>query len=131
MKLWCAATLKTPLGNCPKDVKRIRFSCLACRMRRWIRGRFTLPSYYIKYTYRNVMYQYLVDEYQAYGYRYRARSGRKLLVTRYCHVLIDPRGHFTRLRCAFIQVMDSLMGIVKQTKPLIEFAEFAANYPVW
>jgi hypothetical protein len=132
LSLWCARRLTVRgIGTCPQDVYRFKFSCLFCRIRRAFYGKFTKPQQYVKYTYRNVVFRYLVDRYIADGFEYRSASGKKLLVTRTCHVLIDPRGHFTRLRCAIIQVLDSLMGLVKRTKPLIEFAEFLANFPTW
>jgi len=43
---------------------------------------------------------------------------------------IDPRGHFTMLRCAAIMVFDKIMVRWRRTvKPLLNFCEFFANYP--
>jgi len=54
---------------------------------------------------------------------------------------IDPRGHFTLLRCSAIMVFDRLLKKVlgwkflkrfrQLRKPWVEFAEFCANYPTW
>lgn len=133
LKLWCAGRLK----DCPKNVNRFRFSCLSCRLRRKYYGKYSEPSYHIKYTYKNIVRHFLVDYYVNGGYAYRSLSGRKLYVRRHYHVLIDPRGHFTRFRCAAIQVLDNLLGLTRwkqffgNNKPLVEFAEFLANYPTW
>jgi hypothetical protein len=120
------------MEQCPASVKSFHvLSCLFCRLRRKYYGKFSEPSYYIKYTYKSVVKHFLVDYYVNGGYMYRSLSGRKLYVKRHYHVLIDPRGHFMRVRCAGIQVLDVIMGLFKRTKPFIEFAEFLANYPTW
>ena len=147
-KLWCAATLKTSIGNCPKDVKRFRFSCLACRIRRYHYGRFTEPKFYAKYTFKNITLYYRVNSYERDGYRYHLKSGKKMLITRYHFLLVDPRGHFLMWRLATIKVLDHIIGWTgfrynhhktikgfitksKRTKPFAEWAELLANYPVW
>jgi len=89
-------------------------------MRRWFYGKFTLPPYYLEYTYKSFRYE-----------QPAMFQGKKCILIAYPHVKIDPRGHFTMLRVAFIKVADSLMLKLKRTKPLIELCEFAANYPVW
>jgi len=120
LKLWCAGKLAAKINGkierCPSDVNRFRFSCLACRLRRFYYGRYHTPPYNLEYTFRSFAYQIRVGS---------------ILYTWYPHLNIDPRGHFTMLRVAFIKVVDSIMLKLKRTKPLIEFAEFAANYPTW
>jgi len=135
-KLWCAGKLEIEVAgkmqHCPTGVKSFHvICCLFCRLRRKYYGRYTDPSYYIKYTYKSIVDYYLVNRYVADGFEYRTLSGKPLFVIRHYHVLIDPRGHFTRLRCAAIQVLDVLMGLFHRNKPWIEFAEFLANYPTW
>jgi hypothetical protein len=84
-------------------------------MRRAYNGKYTLPNYYIKYSYCSFHYSTCLPD------------GRVLL--QFPYVLIDPRGVFTSGRLAFIKIMDKLMLLFGRTKPFIEFAEFAANYP--
>lgn len=47
------------------------------------------------------------------------------------YLKIDPRGHFTMLRCAGIKVLDRIMQWVGYRKPFAEFCEFLAVYPTW
>jgi len=49
----------------------------------------------------------------------------------YFSLQIDPRGHFTKIRCAAIVTLDKMIKLFKRKKPFVEFAEFLANYPVW
>ena len=94
-------------------------------MRRCMMGKYVKPPSYIKYTYKSFRYILLMP------------NGFVLL--QYPYVLIDPRGHFTRLRCAAIQVLDSIIKFARrvnknkrrQCQPWVEFAEFFANFPVW
>lgn len=45
---------------------------------------------------------------------------------------IDPRGHFTSLRCAIIVGLNKIMAKIKLVRyPLREVCEFFANYPIW
>lgn len=124
LKLWCAgklaAVVNGKLEQCHSDVERFRFSCLACRLRRFYYGKYQNPSCFLEYTFRSFCYK-----------RQIVWRGKKCDVYEYPHLNIDPRGHFTMLRVAFIKVLDALMLRLKRTKPLIEFAEFAANYPTW
>jgi hypothetical protein len=122
-KLWCADEL------CRTHLTRFDFSCLACRLRRRWYGKYKIPPYYIKYTYRYLPPLTLIgDAYQnPDGSIIRAVHG-KIKVTRLVYVLIDP-GRFLQLRCSTIIVLDHIMGFFKRGKPFIEFAEFIANYP--
>jgi hypothetical protein len=129
-KLWCAATLITSLGACPKDVDRFRFTCLSCRLRRQYYGRFKEPAYYVKYTFKSILLWYLLDSYVVGRYKYTSRSGRPLILKRRHFLRVDPRGHFLAWRMAAIKVLDCMMMWIRpRTRPLVEFAEFLANYP--
>jgi len=47
-------------------------------------------------------------------------------------VKVDPRGHFTMLRCSFIICLVKIIGRFRRAKkPLQEFCEVLANYPTW
>jgi len=72
-----------------------------------------------------------VDCYVKDGLMFFRRDGGKLRVTLFQTLKIDPRGHFTRLRCSIIIVLDKIMERVGYRKPLVEICEFFANYPVW
>jgi hypothetical protein len=125
LKLWCAGKL----GNCPASVKRFRFTCLYCRIRRQFYGKFTNPSYWINYTYKSNYKVYYVDGFVRDGVKYEASGGGKIKKVDFTTVLIDPRGRFTMLRCAAIMVLDRIMAAVGLHKPLEELCEFLANYP--
>ena len=121
----CARRLQVDgMGKCPSDVKRFRFTCLSCRLRRVWLGNYTVPNY-IKYTYTS--------------FRYVSPLPNGKVLIQYPYVLIDPRGHFTMARCAGIIVLDKIIKFARrfnknyrlQCKPWVEFAEFLANYPVW
>jgi len=125
----CAGKLAVAgLGKCPRSVTRFRISCLQCRLRRYRAGKYTVPRY-IEYTYTS--FRYVTP-----GKRV---GGRRVLIYHYPYVLIDPRGHFTMIRCAAIIVMDKLIALSRRVnrhprhmcRPWIEIAEFLANYPVW
>lgn len=116
-RLWCAGILcKYP------ELKRFRFSCLYCRYRRKYLGKWTLPPYWIDYTVPWTLgYSAIVKE-------------QKLVALRkmWFYLKIDPRGHFTLLRCSAIVALDKIMKRFRWTeKPLMEFCELLANYPVW
>lgn len=106
--LWCAGKL----GNCPSSVTRFRSTCLHCRWRRFIYGKFRKPSYYIKYTYTSILK--------------RRKDG-----IIYYSVYIDPRGKFTAIRCSAIIVLDRIMKRLHVRKPLVEICELVASYPTW
>lgn len=131
LSLWCAGKLE----NCPSVAKtRFRFCCLYCRWRRKFYGRWTDPPDWIQYTYTAIPPTVrLVDVVVHNGVELHAPAGKKLKVTSYKHVWIDPRGHFTALRCAGIMIVDRIMkvwfGLVHGTKPFAEICEFLANYP--
>jgi len=123
--LWCAGKL----GNCPETVKRFRFTCLFCRWRRRLYGKFSDPPYWIDYTYESSIRERFVSRYVKNGLIFRVRDGRPLKVTSYRTLKIDPRGHFTSLRCAIIIILDSIMNVLHVGKPLVEVCEFFANHP--
>jgi hypothetical protein len=125
--LWCAGKL----GNCPKDLTRFRFTCFGCRWRRRFYGKFEYPPFWINYTYKSFFHEQFVDSYIHDNKEYSARDGGKLRLTTWDTLHIDPRGHFTALRCAIIIVLDSLMGATKIKKPLVEFCEFFSSYPTF
>lgn len=117
------------LGNCPKNVKRFRFTCLYCRWRRQYYGNFSRPPFWIQYTFKSVFRTFLTYRYVKNGLVYEDKHGRLLRVTSRHTLKIDPRGHFTSLRCATISVLDEIMSVTKASKPLSEFCEFLACYP--
>jgi hypothetical protein len=118
LKLWCSNRLNVVgIGKCAETGNRFKFSCLACRMRRNFYGKFTLPPYYIQYTYHS--------------FHFEKQLGNGKVLFQFPYVLVDPRGSFLSVRVAFIRVMDNVMKLFRRTKPFIEFAEFAANYPTW
>ena len=125
--LWCAGKL----GSCPEDVDRFRFTCLFCRWRRRYYGKFTDPTFWIEYAYKSQICEEIVDYFVKDGLIFTATNGGKLRHTIYPTVKIDPRGHFTSLRCATIIVLDEIMKALGVGKPLVEFCEFLANYPTW
>ena len=139
--LWCAGKL----GNCPEVAKkRFRFTCLYCRWRRAYYGKWKKPPYFIDYTYTSLVTSRLCDAFIHDGKEYRRADGGKFLHTFYLTCWIDPRGHFTQLRCCAIIVLDKIMKLfakddVKQFhvkkgwlwKPLAELCELLANYPTW
>ncbi len=127
-KLSCAGKL----GACPPNVVRFDFSCLACRLRREYLGKYRVPSYYLKYTYKHISGTLIGDAYlNPDGTVLVAENGGKIKLTRHFYVLIDPVGQLLAWRIAAIRVLDKIMGLTKRNKPFIEFAEFLANYPSW
>ena len=124
------------IGYCNRAVgvspiSRFRFSCLFCRWRRWYYRGYRKPGFWMEYAYVNVHDTYFVEGYLVDGRVLQKRGGGRFLVHRRHTVLVDPRGHFLGWRMAAIRVLDSLMGVLRRRKPLIEFCEFLANYPVW
>jgi hypothetical protein len=81
------------------------------------------PPYWIKYTLPHSMAYYAL-----------VNSEGKILAykQRWATLRIDPRGHFTMLRCSFIICLVKIMARFRRTaKPLAELCEFAANHPTW
>jgi hypothetical protein len=113
----------------PEKIDRFRFTCLSCRTRRRLAGKFSDPPFWIDYTLKSNFTSYLVDKFVQDGKEYSARNGGKLKVTWFTTVKIDPRGRFTALRCAAIMVLDKIMTAFHVGKPLAEFCEFLANFP--
>jgi hypothetical protein len=130
LKLWCAGKL------CSADVVRFDFSCLACRMRRRWYGKYQIPNVYLKYVYKHLYHEFVVDVYydRASSTFQVAENNGRLRVKRFFYVLIDP-GRFLMFRYATIKVFDRFIGFFSfyspwfGSKPWIEFAEFFANYP--
>lgn len=126
LSLWCAGKL----GNCPPIAKtRFRFTCLYCRWRRRVYGKYTTPTYYIRYTYTSINIKVTRNRFVKHGYVYTRRDGGLLTYREWQTLTIDPRGRFTRWRCAAIIVLDKIMLKTKVHKPLLEFCELLANYP--
>lgn len=139
MVMWCAGKL----GNCnigkatevmpanPNELKRFHLTCIYCRWRRTYLGKYKKPKRWITYTYLNHSVTYLTSAYKHGGYVYRLSNGGKLKITIYFTLKIDPRGHFTPLRCAAIVTLDKLIKLCRTKKPFVEIAEFISNYPTW
>jgi hypothetical protein len=131
------------LGNCnigkstavmkanPSELKHFHFTCLYCRWRRALKGKWTNPAFIVKYTYRNHQVTYLTKEYVVGNLAYYASDGSPLQVTLNYTLEIDPRGHFTNLRYAAIIILDKMIKLFRWKKPFVEFAEFLSNYPTW
>jgi hypothetical protein len=117
-RLWCAGIL------CPHpELKRIHVSCPYCRWRRKYYGKFIEPAKWIFYTVRWKKDRYAV----------MTRTGKIVgYMEAWTTIKIDPRGHFTRLRCSAIMVLDRIVEkCLWIKKPLMEFMEFLANYPTF
>lgn len=125
LRLWCAGKL----GNCPKGLNRFRFTCLYCRWRRQYYGNFHPPPFWIKYTYKSLWHEEFVTRLVQNGLEFTRKDGGLFKHVKSINVKIDPRGHFTSLRCAAIIVLDGIMKVSNVKKPLVEFCEFLANYP--
>lgn len=117
-RLWCAGIL------CPfPELKRFHLTCFYCRWRRAYLGKWTIPPYWIDYTipWNLVTWIALNEKGEAVGHHLQWRT-----------LKIDPRGHFTMLRCSAIVTLDKIMLHFRRSKkPLMEFCEFLANYPTW
>jgi len=86
-------------------------------------GKWTVPSYMIDYTMPHSVQRYAL-----------VTSEGKILAykTVWETVKVDPRGHFTMLRCSFIICLVKIIGRFRRAKkPLQEFCEILANYPTW
>lgn len=91
----------------------------------------TNPPFWITYTYPWSVKLYFTMR----------RGEAPVTVIKEQTLLIDPRGHFTRLRCAAILTLDKLLKRIRKwfpepffrngRKPLIEICEFLASYPSW
>lgn len=123
--LWCAGKL----GVCPPDTKRFKFTCLSCRTRRRLYGKYVDPAFWITYTYKSSIHTEKLKKYVVDGVTYTASDGGFLNLQVWDTVRIDPRGFFTKIRCAAIIVLDRVMETVGYRKPLAQICEFLANYP--
>lgn len=90
LKLPCAGKL----GNCPENLRRFHLTCLTCRSRRREYNGWTAPPHWISYTIPWLV-QYFVLTNRETGEAYAVKEKWQTLK-------IDPRGHFTFLRCAII-----------------------------
>lgn len=139
--LWCAGIL----GTCNIDTagsQRFHFTCLYCRLRREFYGKWIKPRYYINYTYVNYITVKKTKRFVRGNYEYTASNGGYLTVTDVWTLKIDPRGHFTRLRCCAIIVIDKMLKYIRRKdpaaktgylrssyRPWVEVCEFLCNYP--
>lgn len=119
------------LAKCPKDLKRFRFTCLYCWWRRLFYAKASLPPFWIKYVFNSSVKIVVSKNLVVNGVQYRALDGEVFKQTVYTHVNIDPRGHFTSLRCAAIVTFDKIMNYTGYSKPFAELTEFLACYPTW
>ena len=119
-RLWCASRCQSLHTNA---LDRFHCTCLSCRLRRRLIGKFTDPPYWIDYTMPHSVQTYALT----------TRDGVVLAYqTRWETIKVDPRGHFTMLRCAFIICLVKIIARFRRTaKPLQEFCELAANYPTF
>jgi hypothetical protein len=83
------------------------------------------PPYWIKYCYLSPVRTVTVYKFAFNGKTYLAKD------IAYPTVNIDPRGHFTMIRCSIIIMLDKLMVHIGFRKPFVEFCELLANYPTW
>lgn len=104
------------------------WTCLFCRDRRKALGKWVKPSKWISYFYLCMPFSeataFKIDREHKRIYQFTVMVPTVLR--------IDPRGHFTRLRCAVIVWLDRLGLRFKWLVPRIANAcEFLANYPAW
>jgi hypothetical protein len=121
LKLPCATQCKSMMT---RRTTRFHVTCLWCRTRRKRKLTRRIEYGYLSMT-KLPTYGYQVDYENKRIYRYI------ILLPRY--LLIDPAGHFTRLRCAVIVALDRLAvktGLIN-SHPLANLCEFLANYPIW
>lgn len=139
--------------GCDAKTPRIHFTCIYCRTRRRLLGKYKEPRNWIFYTYLSWWAINYVKQYVENGKIYSRSDGGWLKVEHPYTLHIDPRGHFTMIRCAIIILLDRYMlkhgssysKIVRNTngevtrigyahglrKPWAEICEFLANYPTW
>jgi hypothetical protein len=124
---------------CPWTLNYVHVTCLFCRSRRrWLK-KFIDPPYWIEYIYTASIRDFTVTSYKQYVGKVptevRRRDGKPFIIQQFCGVKIDPRGHYTSLRCAAIIVLDCLSGWLNlyrmggEGRPLSELCELMANYP--
>ena len=117
------------LGNCPKEAaKRWHFTCFYCRWRRKKYNGWTDPPYWISYLFPwTTRFRTFLHN----GERYMLPGEMRL--QKLIWLQIDPRGHFTMLRCATIKVIDKIQMRNRYLRDLclLRFCEFFASYPSW
>lgn len=89
-------------------------------------GKYTEPPYYINYAYLSLPKKkataFKIDRETKKAYRFTMMVPQTLK--------IDPRGHFTMLRCSAIIFFDRVMVKFKFTRArLANLCELLANYP--
>ena len=127
MLKWTKLPCAGKLGNCRvgngRVKARFRSGCLSCRWRREYYGKWTKPPFWIDYTMTWNLQRFLLVN---------KRTGERRIKTTWWTVNIDPRGHFTHLRCAVIMVCDKILKRVHRLeKPLIEVCMFLSSYPTF
>jgi hypothetical protein len=90
-------------------------------------GKFTVPKYWIDYVYLSMTWFW--------SPAYKRVNGQILIGwTQVPTTLkIDPRGHFTMIRCSVIVALDRLAVKLKlrDNHRLANICEFLACYPTW
>jgi hypothetical protein len=124
-KMWCGGEL------CKENLNRFHFTCLYCRWRRKYLGKWTDPPYWIEYSYLSQTKTFYTNSYndKYKNLEYYSSDGSKFEITEHWTLRIDPRGYFTKLRCAAIIVLDKIMLKFSLGKPFVELCEFLSNYP--
>ena len=141
-KLPCSGKLCKKGIDYHKPMHRFHPTCLYCRKRREYYTSYHKPSYWINYTYLSWWYLHTSQRIVLNGKEYTRADGGELTLYQSRTLRIDPRGHFTKLRCAIIIFIDRLMvhypkkvyvnGKVagcELRKPWAEICELLANYP--
>lgn len=117
------------LGNCPEESsKRFHFTCFHCRWRRKQFNGWTEPPYWVTYLYPwTTRFKTVLIN----GCRYNLPPNMNF--QKLTWLMIDPRGHFTMLRCATIIVIDKIQKRSPRLRDLglMRVCEFFASYPSW
>jgi hypothetical protein len=102
-------------------------TCLFCRWRREARGKYHNPAYWIDYVYLSMSWFYAPA--------YKVVNGKAFFgwVQVPTTLKIDPRGHFTMIRCSVIVALDKLAVKLKlkDNHRIANICEFLACYPTW
>lgn len=125
MKLPCADTCPSVTKHYRETHKpRFHITCLWCRTRR--KRKLTRM---ILYGYLSMPQRYL----QASQVDYEHGCTRYFLIKAPQTLLIDPAGHFTKLRCYAIAALDRLAVKLHlhSSHRIANICEFLANYPIW
>jgi hypothetical protein len=120
LKLPCASQCRSMMTQ---KTTRFHITCLWCRTRR--KRKLT----------RHIEYGYLsMSKLPTYAYQFDYVNKRvyRFIIDYPRYLLIDPAGHFTKLRCYIIVALDKLafkIGLIN-CHPLANICEFLANYPI-